>query len=144
MAESIIIRKATQRDLVWLAEQDAHISLPELDHALQQGRVLLAEVDGTPAGWLRWNLFWDNTPFMNLLYLLEGYRRMGLGRALVRRWEQAMARAGYTQVMTSTAADECAQHFYRHLGYRDIGGFTLGSDPYELLMSKVLPPEDPC
>ena len=40
--------------------------------------------------------------------------------------------------MTSTQADEAAQHFYRHLGYADIGGFLLPGEAYELLLYKAL------
>ncbi|NLV92595.1 MAG: GNAT family N-acetyltransferase, partial [Firmicutes bacterium] len=41
-------------------------------------------------------------------------------------------------VMTSTQADEEGQHFYRKLGYRDIGGFVLPGEPLELIMIKEL------
>ena len=133
-----IIRPAIPADLPFLAEHDRHIPPAELDHSIRLGRILLIEVDGERAGWLRWNLFWDNTPFMNLLYLLDGHRLQGHGRALVSHWEQLMREAGYAAVMTSTQADEGAQHFYRHLGYRDIGGFLLPGEAYELLLYKAL------
>ena len=133
-----IIRTAGPQDLPFLSRHDRHVALAELDNSLRLGRILIIEVSGEPAGWLRWNLFWDNTPFMNLLYLLEGCRGQGLGRALVRHWEDAMREAGYAAVMPSTQADEFAQHFYRHLGYCDAGGFALPGDPYELIMVKAL------
>lgn len=134
----MIIRHATLADLPFLAENDRHITPKELDSLIRLGRVLLIEADGKAAGWLRWNLFWDSTPFMNLLYLLEGYRMQGLGRALTRHWEQQMREAGYEAVLTSTQADEAAQHFYRHLGYQDIGGFLLPGESYELILHKAL------
>ena len=133
-----IIRRATAADLPFLAEHDGHIAPAELDTSIRLGRVILMEVGGKPAGWLRWNLFWDNTPFMNLLYLLEDFRMQGYGRALVRYWEQQMLEQGYSHVLTSTQADEPAQHFYRHLGYRDIGGFLQDGEAYELVMTKKL------
>ena len=34
-------------------------------------------------GWLRYNLFWDNTPFMNMLYLLDNERGKRNGSRLV-------------------------------------------------------------
>jgi len=133
-----IIRLATDGDLPFLSEHDRHISLSELDSAIRLGRVLLLEsAQGTPIGWLRWNLFWDNTPFMNLLYLLEDYRLKGYGRMLVSHWEALMREQGYTAVMTSTQANEGAQHFYRHLGYEDVGGFLLPGESYELILHKA-------
>lgn len=133
-----IIRRAELRDLPFLAEHDRHISPAELDSSIRLGRVMLMEVGGEPVGWLRWNLFWDNTPFMNLLYLLDNHRMQGHGRALVRHWEQQMQEQGYGCVLTSTQANEPAQHFYRHLGYRDIGGFLQAGEAYELIMTKQL------
>lgn len=133
-----IIRTAVMTDLPFLAEHDRHVAPAELDQCIRRGRILLIEVGGERAGWLRWNLFWDNTPFMNLLCLLDGHRMQGHGRALTRHWEQQMREQGYASVMTSTQANEAAQHFYRHLGYRDIGGFLQEGEPYELILAKAL------
>ncbi len=133
-----IIRNANPNDLSFLLEHDRHISPAEMDQSIRLGRVLLLEAGGKPAGWLRWNLFWDSTPFMNLLYLLDGHRMQGHGRALVRHWESQMKEAGHACVLTSTAANEPAQHFYRHLGYRDIGGFLQEGESYELILEKRL------
>lgn len=134
----IVIRIASQTDLPFLSGHDRHIPIGELDEVIRRGRVLLLEAEGKPVGWLRWGMFWDNTPFMNMLYLLEGYRSLGYGRALVGYWEQQMQSAGHTVVMTSTQANEYAQHFYRHLGYTDIGSFALPGDDLELLLSRNL------
>lgn len=41
---------------------------------------LIAEDNGDLIGWLRWGLFWDNTPMMNMLYLLKGHRNKGYGK----------------------------------------------------------------
>ena len=134
------IRPADEADLPFLMTNDPHISPAELHNVVRLGRVLLMETTaGQPIGWLRWNLFWDNTPFMNLLYLLEDYRGQGCGRALVCRWEQLLQEMGYSFVMTSTQANEDAQHFYRHLGYEDVGGFLLPGESYELIMARKLP-----
>ena len=130
------IRTALFSDHESIAAHDHHISRSELTHLISMGRVTVLEVDGQFAGWLRWNLFWDNTPFLNMLYLLEPYRGRGYGRAMMEHWEAQMANLGYGRLMTSTAADEYAQHFYTKLGYTAIGGFTLPGDPYELIFCK--------
>ena len=133
-----IIRSATPKDLPFLAANDIHIDPAERENVLRQGRILLLEQDGHPVGWLRWGMFWDNTPFMNLLFLMEGFRGIGLGRALVEHWERLMRSQGHAMVMTSTQANEEAQHFYRRLGYRDVGGFVLPDEPLELILIKQL------
>ena len=132
------IRTAVMADLPVLAGYDRHVSEQELKNLIRLGRVTIAEADGEFLGWLRWNLFWDNTPFLNLLYLLEPYRGKGYGKTLMDHWETQMQHQGFDRVMTSTASDEYAQHFYQKLGYTAIGGFTPFGDPYELIFSKML------
>ena len=130
------IRKATQADISLLHELDAHISEQEFATIIGLGRVYVAEKNGCLAGWLRYNLFWDNTPFMNMLYISKAYRNKGCGRQLLEFWESEMKQKGFKTVMTSTQSDELAQHFYVYCGYEAVGGFRLNGDPYELIFSK--------
>lgn len=132
------IQIAGMGDLPALARRDRHIAPQELERSVRLGRIYVAEEQGTLAGWLRWNLFWDNTPFMNLLFVLDGLRGRGLGRALTEHWEGQMRQAGYGAVMTSTQAGECAQHFYAKLGYEAVGGFLPPGEGYELIFCKKL------
>ena len=132
------IRYATIEDIEILAQYDKHISKQELENLIRLERIYFAETEGQFVGWLRYNLFWDNTPFMNMLYLLDGNRGKGYGRQMVECWEKEMQEQDFCVVMTSTASDEYAQHFYQKIGYKTIGGFTLGNDPYEVILSKEL------
>ena len=134
----MLIRPATPDDIEILSKQDMHISKQELENSIRLGRVYVAEENGNFVGWLRYNLFWDNTPFMNMIYLLEENRGTGFGTQLVEYWENQMKILNYNVVMTSTASDEYAQHFYHKLGYYTIGGFLLKDDPYEIIMAKNL------
>lgn len=45
---------------------------------------------------------------------------------------------GFNAVLTSTPSNESSQNFYNKLGYRAIGGFLVGNEPYELILSKDL------
>lgn len=129
---------ATAKHISKLIQLDSHVAEDELQALISRNRVLVAEENGEVCGWLRWNLFWDNTPFMNMLFLTERHRGKGMGRAFVTHWEREMKQLGYKIVMTSTASDEYAQHFYRKLGYETIGGFTPPGESYELLLAKEL------
>lgn len=132
-----VLRTANPTDHSWLNAHDHHVSPEELHNTINLGRVLIAEIpDGTPVGWLRYNLFWDNIPFMNLLYVMEGHRSQGVGTALVKEWEKSMYTKGYRAFMTSTQSNEEAQHFYRKLGYRDVGGLLLPGEPMEIIFLK--------
>ena len=134
----INIRLATEADLPFLEKNDRHIRLSEIKALIGQNRILLAEMDGEIIGWLRWSLFWDNTPFMNMLYFLEGYRGKGYGRQIVEHWENQMRHEGYDLVMTSSLSDEQAQHFYRKLGYVDSGSLLLPGEALEIIFTKSL------
>ncbi|MGN0778378.1 MAG: GNAT family N-acetyltransferase [Aristaeellaceae bacterium] len=133
-----MVRPAAMTDIPWLAAHDRHITEEALRDAVSRGHILLAERNGQPVGWLRWSMFWDEIPFMNMLYLLEGCRRQGIGREIVCRWEQAMLRQGHHRVMTSTQSNEEGQHFYRCLGYRDAGALLLPGEPLEIIFVKEL------
>ena len=102
----------------------------------KNGYVLLE--NGTPVGLMRYQLFWDNTPFCNLLFIDEPYRKKGYGRLLMAHWEAAMRSQGYGMLLTSTQVDEEAQHFYRKLGYKDCGGFVIDIPGYEQPMELFL------
>lgn len=132
------IRAADRKDKEMLSRLDRHIRPEELEVNISLGRVLVAEENGQLAGWLRWNLFWDNTPFMNMLFLLEEYRGQGFGGKMVSVWEEQMKAAGYECVMTSTLSNEEAQHFYRRRNYVDAGALLLPGEPLEIIFVKEL------
>lgn len=70
----IKIRETTSEDIEILKKYDRHISKQELENSIRLNRVYIAEEAGVFIGWLRYNLFWDNTPFMNMVYLLDENR----------------------------------------------------------------------
>ena len=134
----MIIRYAEMTDYPWLTEHEAFITGEMLEQKIRLREIYMAVIDGCNAGWLRYNFFWDNVPFMNKLFLLKHYRRQGIGTALVRHWENEMKHRGYKHVMTSTLSTEDARHFFRKTGYTIIGGFTYMKDPFEMLLFKNL------
>ena len=136
------IRYLLSEDKPFWYSLDRHLPEAEFEKKVRdrQGYVLIA--DGRPVGLLRYNLFWDNTPFCTLLFIEEQHRNQGFGRSLMERWEQDMKSLGYGMILTSTQVDEEAQHFYRKLGYKDCGGLTVDvpgyEQPMELFMVKKL------
>ena len=134
----IIIRYADINDHLRLAEHDKHISEIKLKNKINNNEVYVIEKNREIIGWLRYSLFWDNIPFMNMVYILAEYQKMGIGKMLVIYWEKEMKKKGYDNVLTSTQSNEEAQHFYRKLGYKEIGGFKYFNDPYEIIFQKIL------
>lgn len=138
MAVTTLVADAAH--LALLRELDRHVAPQELASLVRAGRVLVAEVGDAPVGFLRWGLFWDQVPFMNLLWVVAERRGRGIGTALVRTWEAAQRDADHPFVLTSTQSDENAQHFYRRLGYIDSGALFLPGETAELILRKDLAP----
>jgi len=134
----MIVRHANGKDFAWLKEHDEHISVDVLKRKIDSSEVYVAQIDDKLVGWLRYNLFWDSIPFMNLICILEDFRGKGLGKKLVCFWENEMKVKGYRNVLTSTLSNEDAQHFYRKLSYKDIGGFNYLDEPLEIIFQKEL------
>ena len=138
----IEIRYVENKDKDFWYSLDKHLPEDEFKKKVRdkQGYVLLD--DNVALGLLRYNLFWDNTPFCTLLFIDSSKQNQGYGRKLMEYWENDMKNQGYGMVMTSTQVDEEAQHFYRKLGYKDCGGFTVDipgyEQPMEMFMDKGL------
>src|SRR5215471_18626342 len=132
----MIIRYADTTDFQWLKNHDKYIPEKILESKIQNKEIYIVEENGKIIGWLRYNLFWDSVPFLNMIYFLKEYRNKGIGKKLVKYWEEEMKDKGYNNVLTSTQSNEEAQHFYRKIGYTEIGGFKYLEEPFEIIFYK--------
>jgi len=133
-----VIRYADVRDFDILREHDKHIEASELEKSIAARQILIMLDNDNFIGWLRYNLFWDNIPFMNMLYIFEAYRGKRYGKQLVDFWEKEMLNNQYKIVMTSTLSNEQAQFFYRKNGYIDCGSLLFPNEPLEIILFKSL------
>jgi ribosomal protein S18 acetylase RimI-like enzyme len=136
--ENIIVRYGEIADYYFVRDHEQHIADKMLKNKIDNKEVYVVQENENLIGWLRYNLFWDTVPFMNKVYILEKYRNKGIGRSLVNYWEGSMKRKGYDHVLTSTQSNEEAQHFYRKIGYTEIGGLKYVDDPFEIIFYKKI------
>ena len=130
---------ASELDFQFILDNDRHIAKELIKNKLKGKEIIIArDLKGKIIGWLRYSYFWDNTPFMNMLYINENYRNKGIGKELVMFWEKEMKGRGYELIMTSTLSNEEAQHFYRKLGYKDSGSLLLDNEPLEIIFTKSM------
>ena len=131
---------ATQADVAYLTAHDHHVTPATIMQKIARGEILMRydDADARPIGWLRFGYFWDELPFMNLVYIEDAFRRQGLGTGLIGFWEDAMRRQNHTCVLTSSLANEQAQHLYRRLGYVDCGALLLPGEALEIIFRKAL------
>lgn len=127
----VTVRYVQGVDKEFWFQLDRHLPEEEFEKKIRDkmGYVLLE--DAVPIALLRYNLFWDNTPFCTLLFVDHKYQHKGYGKQIMEFWEKDMKSRGYGMVMTSTQVDEEAQHFYRKLGYQDAGGLVVNIPHYE-------------
>lgn len=134
------IRYVQPDDKTFWYSLDKHLPEIEFEKKVRDKMGYILLEDNRPIGLLRYNLFWDNTPFCTLLFIDWESQKKGYGRLLMKHWENDMKSQGYGMIMTSTQVDENAQHFYRKLGYKDCGGFVIDvpgfEQPMEMFMIK--------
>ncbi len=138
----IEIRYLRNSDKSFWYTLDKHLPETEFENKVKTKRAYVLLEHTVPVGLLRYNLFWDSIPFCTMLYISENHQNKGYGELLIRRWEKDMKEKGYGMLLTSTQADETAQHFYRKLGYKDCGSLIINipayAQPMELFLAKEL------
>ena len=134
----IEIRFATSQDYDYLVHNDRQIKPEVVKKKIEDAEIIVVLDNEQNIGWLRFNYFWDEIPFMNMLWIEEDYRRKGIGTRLVNFWETEMFQRDKNQVMTSTLSDEAAQHFYRKLEYQDCGSLLLPDEALEFFFLKLV------
>lgn len=129
---------ATDSDYKFIINRDRHIAKDLVKAKIKEKEIYILRESHQEIGWMRFNYFWDNTPFMNMIWIDDEYRGMGYGTKVVHHWEELMRKKGFRVVMTSTQSNEDAQHFYRKLGYKDVGCLLKEDEALEVILSKKL------
>jgi len=131
----MIIETAQGEDIRQIAVLDSHIPTARLSECIANGLIYVLKDDSEKSasngsscdfpivGVLRFSLFWQTIPFLDLIYLAKDYRGKGYGTQMMLEWEKAMRICGFKYIMTSTQADEDAWKFYEKLGFYKAGGF---------------------
>ena len=134
------IRTAVPADLDGIRNYDRHIPASRLEDCIRRRQVdVLVDDGGTIRGVLRWNLFWQSLPFLDLIYLDDSLRGQGWGTEMMDLWEINMAEQGFRHALLSTQEDETSKFFYEKLGYHLCGDFLPpDQDARELLYRKEL------
>ncbi|MBL8325914.1 MAG: GNAT family N-acetyltransferase [Rubrivivax sp.] len=104
------------------------------EYAEPRGALLLALVDGAPAGCgaLRPldDVDYPNACEMKRLYVRRAFRRFGLGRVLAQALMDHATRAGYSTMLLDTLDDmEAARGLYESLGFAEVPPYYFNPVP---------------
>ena len=104
------------------------------DYAPPAGALLLALVDGEPAGCVAMRPLPEsdhtNACEMKRLYVKRAFRRFGLGRLLTQRLMDLATRAGHSCMLLDTLDDmEAARGLYTSLGFEEIPPYYFNPIP---------------
>ncbi len=110
-------------------------------YAPPEGCLLLALVEGCPAGCVAIRPLAPGVAELKRLYVRLAHRGRGAGRALARAALEHARRAGYSRVRLDTVPGmKAAQALYRSLGFRDIPPYTQNPIPGALFFELSLDP----
>jgi ribosomal protein S18 acetylase RimI-like enzyme len=94
-------------------------------YAPPSGRLLLALVDGDPAGCVGLRPLANGDSELKRLYVREGHRGLGLGRLLTGTVIATARELGYSRLLLDTLPTmRAAQGLYRSLGFRTTEAYT--------------------
>ncbi|MGD1895444.1 MAG: GNAT family N-acetyltransferase [Phormidesmis sp.] len=125
------VRYANEGDFVWLADSDSHVSNEWVSRCITNKEYLICDDKRGQIGFLRYSFFWGTIPYMDMIFVLENHRRIGVGTALFNFWETKMRESNATILMTSfTAGEEASYDWHRRNGFKKSGQLTFGQlDP---------------
>jgi GNAT superfamily N-acetyltransferase len=125
------VRFASPADLeACVALDQPQVPVDVIKGKIERREILLAEGAGALAGYLRLEYLWSMVPFLGLIWVVEGQRRQGVGKALLGTLEDFLRERGHGMLYSSSQADEPEpQAWHRHVGFEEcgfIGGINEG------------------
>ena len=132
----MVIELANSKEKQQILKYDKHIPSSALGECIYNNFVYVLKDDSIKnggvnhrvknpvVGVLRYSMFWQTIPMLDLIYIDEEYQHKGYGTQMMAYWEEHMKLMGYKHLMTSTQADETAWEFYEKIGFHKAGSFS--------------------
>jgi len=124
------------------AEWQSELANLRTVYAPPAGAVLLARVDGAPAGCVAYRTIGDGICEMKRLFVGEAFKGIGLGRLLCQTLIDLARARGFCAMRLETGDLQPEAHaLYRAFGFRDIAPYTdlpVRIRPHMLFMERAL------
>jgi len=135
---------ATMADKPHFVNKWENLPESEYESKIRDKRCYAILFENERIGYMRYNLQFDFIPLLTCFYIADPHKGKGFGRKAMEHWEDEMRSLGFKMIMVSAEAGENAHHFYRKLGYKDMGSIILGGilpleqETSELFLGKAL------
>jgi putative acetyltransferase len=108
-------------------------------YAPPKGRLLLATIDGAPAGTAAFRPLTEQSCEAKRLYVQPGHRGLGLGRALLNRLITEARGAGYREMYgdTLTSMTSALQMYFR-FGFSEVPPYSANPTPGAIFLRRSL------
>ncbi len=94
----------------------------ELVRAIDQGEVIMAEVNARPVGYLRFKGITGNAPSVEYVLVRPEFRGQGLGRCLLERLQQFLHESGKKMVWGfASEGNTVFQDWFTAMGFEQVG-----------------------
>ncbi len=120
--ERAIVRFAGPEDLEWCVVEDGLVIEKIMRNKIVNDEIIVAEVDGQLAGYIRLEYLWSTTPYVGLIFVVDEYRKEGIGRKMMDFLEDYLKSRGHDTLMSSSQANEPEpQAWHRAIGFEECG-----------------------
>jgi len=100
--------------------------LSYINTRLQEEHIFLARMDNQPAGFLIYDIWWGNCPFIELLKVNETYQRKGIGKELLSAAIKEIKSKNFTKLISSSeVVNDMGLSFHKSFGFSPLKTLDL-------------------
>ena len=140
LAKGATIRFAVAADAEFLSRH-VYVSEEVISRKIALDEYIVAASADQLVGFLQLEYLWSLVPYIGLIRVLPGYRRQGLGTAMLNFVERFLYEREFRSLYSSSQADEPdPQAWHRRVGFEECGVITGINDGVdEVFFCKTLP-----
>jgi len=122
MHERALVRFAGPEDLEWCVVEDGLVIEKIMRNKIVNDEIIVVEVDGQLIGYIRLEFLWSTIPYIGMFFVVDEYRKSGIGRKMQDFLEEHLRSRGYDMLLSSSHANEPEpQAWYRSIGFNECG-----------------------
>ena len=122
MHERALVRFAGPEDLEWCVVEDGLVLEKIMRNKIVNDEIIVVEVDGQLTGYIRLEFLWSAIPYIGMFFVVDEYRKGGIGRKMQDFLEEHLRSRGYDMLLSSSHANEPEpQAWYRSIGFNECG-----------------------